>query len=299
MIQLCCNNFTMKKRNIGIVLTSAAVGIWSITLMAWLFMTFLKMLDPELASVYGDVDPARMAIVEAMFGAVVGIISIVCAALTALGAWLIKSAGKEAAVIASWAYVAKAWEITKKNIRLFLKVIAFMVLVNIVLSIPAFMYEENVWIVQMSDLFSSLANIYIEIGFVSIALLLVSGKKADFNALFVSLKPYVNFVIATILYSLIVGLGFILFIIPGIYFGLKYQLFPYFIIDRKAGILASLRLSGLATKGVKLDMLLLGLVLQLLTILALIPLGLGLLVMMPLSVIAWTLVYKKLEAQIK
>lgn len=55
--------------------------------------------------------------------------------------------------------------------------------------------------------------------------------------------------IAGIMLMIIVAVGLVLLIVPGIYWLIRFRFFPYFIIDKNAGIIESLKQSWHATNG--------------------------------------------------
>jgi hypothetical protein len=57
------------------------------------------------------------------------------------------------------------------------------------------------------------------------------GKVPDVEDLFRGYPHFLNYLAASILYGLMVAIGLILLIIPGIYLALKYQFYGYLIVD--------------------------------------------------------------------
>lgn len=65
-----------------------------------------------------------------------------------------------------------------------------------------------------------------------------------------SLKSYLNLLVATVIYSIIIGLGFALLVIPGLYLMGRLFPFPYLIVDRKMGVFEAFNVSWKMTKKV-------------------------------------------------
>jgi len=79
------------------------------------------------------------------------------------------------------------------------------------------------------------------------------GKKVGIET-FTSMTPHIfNYLAAQILMMLIIIGGFLLLIIPGVYFSMKYMFTPYLVIDKGLGPIEALKASGELTKGVKWD----------------------------------------------
>ena len=104
---------------------------------------------------------------------------------------------------------------------------------------------------------------------------------------------YIAYFFGTLLYSLLVGIGLIFFIVPGLYIGVACQFTPYLIIDRKLGPIEALKESARLTKGSRWGLLFLGLSMVALNILGSLLFGLGLLVTIPISFCAHVWAYRR------
>lgn len=103
-----------------------------------------------------------------------------------------------------------------------------------------------------------------------------------------------NYAIAAVLYGLIVVIGLILLIIPGIVLMLAYWFTPYIVVDRGLGPLEALKESARITKGRRLDLFLLLLAVLGLNIIGAILLFVGLLVSIPVTTLAVVHAYRTL-----
>lgn len=86
-------------------------------------------------------------------------------------------------------------------------------------------------------------GIGIYLGFIRLVLALHDTGKSSVNLLFSCFGLVQKGFFAGIIYFFIVTIGLILLVVPGIYFGLRLIFFPYFIVDKNAGIIDSLRRS--------------------------------------------------------
>jgi uncharacterized membrane protein len=85
--------------------------------------------------------------------------------------------------------------------------------------------------------------------------------------------------------------------LPGIYFAIRFYFFIYFIVDKKAGIIESLKRSWEITKGQAWNLFLFNLVLFGINLLGVICFLIGLLVTLPITGVATAFVYRKLLSQ--
>ena len=103
--------------------------------------------------------------------------------------------------------------------------------------------------------------------------------------------------IADLLFSLLLIVGLICFIIPGIYLYLRFQFFAQFIVDENAGIIESLKKSWNLTEGHELSLFLLMLAQLLILIIGVVLFLVGLLVAYPLVIMSQCYVYRLLNRQ--
>ena len=150
-----------------------------------------------------------------------------------------------------------------------------------------------------TSIFSFLAGAFISMGAINVALKSITGEKAEFGDFFAVYPLYLIFLISDFLFSVAVGIGTILLIIPGIYLFIRLQFFGYYIVDKNASgtdaIIESLQKSWELTRGMAGKVFLLDLALLGLIILGAIPLGLGLFIVFPLIALAYAYVYRRIE----
>ncbi len=191
--------------------------------------------------------------------------------------------------------VKQAWEIVKKNIKLVAMLVGAFIVFNIVQSAFSNYFRETALSIVISLAFSAL-SIFLEIGFLKIILKLVDGIKAEFSELWAYPQYFVNLFVSSIIFGLIVVVGLILLVVPGIYLALRLQFYSFYVVDKNAGFSDALKMSWEKTRGKVLDLFLFGLLLIALNILGALALLVGLLVTIPVSFVAVALLYRKLSA---
>ena len=95
----------------------------------------------------------------------------------------------------------------------------------------------------------------LSIGFTKLVLEFYDTGKSNVKRIFGAFRFLPTFFIAHIVYWAIVLVGLMFLVLPGIYLGLRLGFYRYFIIDKNAGIIDSLRMSFAMTKGHEWDML--------------------------------------------
>jgi uncharacterized membrane protein len=110
-------------------------------------------------------------------------------------------------------------------------------------------------------------------------------------------QPFWRFLGAELLTGIIVFIGFLLLVVPGIIAAIGLGFAPYSVIDRGKGPVEALKDSWHITKGHKGQLLLFGVTLLGLNLLGVIALVVGLLVTIPMTWLAVTHAYRALRAQ--
>jgi uncharacterized membrane protein len=135
------------------------------------------------------------------------------------------------------------------------------------------------------------------IGLIRIQLNTIDNKTAEFGQLFKAEGVFWQYLGGSILYGLIVIGGILLLIVPGIYWAIKYQFVLQLIVDKKLSPVEALKTSGTMTYGHKWWLLGFGIVLGLINIATIFTLFLGLIITIPVTVMAHMYVYRKLSVR--
>lgn len=190
------------------------------------------------------------------------------------------------------------WQTFKGNWKFLISLLIIIGAIVIVPETVAGALQETNPLLSLAFSFgSTILQIILLMGAIRITLEFIDQKKPSYEHLFSSYPLIIKFVMGTILYQLIVVLGFLLLIIPGIYWAIKYQYVGYLIVDKGIGPRGALSKSGALTEGIKIKLILFGLLLGLIVILGALALGVGLFVAIPVVMLATTYVYRQLLSQ--
>lgn len=188
------------------------------------------------------------------------------------------------------------WEVARQNIRFFAVVLIIMAAVSYFFSlidnsfpsdqvVPRFIVNILNWIV------SSITGI----GLIRIGLNFVDKKESQYIDLFSHYDRTVNYMAGSILYGLAIAIGLILLIIPGIYFGIRFQFFSYFIVEKNVGPVQALRMSWNLTKDLTWKLFVYGLIVMGINILGALALLLGLFLTIPTTQVATAYLFRHLS----
>src|SRR5215467_393510 len=135
----------------------------------------------------------------------------------------------------------------------------------------------------------------LEIGFLQICLGLYDGRKPKIANAFVPWSLGLEFLAGQVLYLIIVVIGTLLLIVPGVYLGVRYALFGLCLADSRAGLVHSFRKSAILSAGTWTKQFGILAALVLLNLLGASLVGVGLFVTIPVSVLVATAIYRQLS----
>jgi len=185
------------------------------------------------------------------------------------------------------------WETFKANIGFLILVLLIIWVVEAIFSVPgSFAYRNGA--LYVFNILSFLVGIFVSIAIIKVSLRYTYGQNADFTDLYTGYPYYLNMLGGSILYALIVIGGLILLIVPGIYWGIRYQFYGYIIIDQDLSPVEAIKKSGRIARGEWWHLLLFTLAVIGVNFLGALACGIGLFVTVPLTYVAHAYVYRRL-----
>ena len=187
------------------------------------------------------------------------------------------------------------WDTTKSNIGFFIGLLIVVhLLENIPGSIAALLEADFPILSTIVWIASVVLSMTVMMGVIKIYLRFCDGEKGEFSDLFSCYPLLFKYLVGSILYGVIVLLGLILLIIPGIVWAIKFQFFDYLIVDKGLGPIDALEKSSEITRGVKWDLFIFDILIGIINLLGLLCLVVGLFVTIPMTRVATAFVYRKL-----
>ncbi|MEN8203241.1 MAG: hypothetical protein ABFS28_11645 [Bacteroidota bacterium] len=124
----------------------------------------------------------------------------------------------------------------------------------------------------------------------------VRGERIEIRDMFVVFqKNYWNAVIANIVVGVIVGLGIVMLIVPGIIFACRLAFVPYLVVDREMDVMDALRVSWDMTRGHGWQIFFMGLLTIPVVIGGLLCLGVGIIISIMWIAAAFAAMYHAVE----
>jgi uncharacterized membrane protein len=189
------------------------------------------------------------------------------------------------------------WRTMRENLGLFIGFLVVSMLASLFLSGFADLFEKRLPLLSLLfNLGYVLLTIAINIVGIKIALKFCDNDQRPLAEV-ISFTPslFFKFAAGYILYSLLVAAGLILLIVPGLYFMVKYQYVIYYIADKDADISEAFGKSSQITKGIKWELFVFLILLSLINMAGVLCFFVGLLVTIPVTMVAMAFVYRKLS----
>lgn len=198
--------------------------------------------------------------------------------------------------------LSAGWEAFKANLSVFIifGLLAFGIWAaeQIGLAIGNQMGVLKPAILASVTLVARIAQLWLQLALFRVALRVVDGQPVSAEELFRPAAPdFLSFLLASVLYRLIVTGGLILLVVPGIIWAVRYGLYGFVVVDQHADPVAALKRSTVLTAGVRGELFVLGLALIGVNILGAMALGIGLVATVPVTAVAAARVYRQLTAR--
>jgi uncharacterized membrane protein len=181
----------------------------------------------------------------------------------------------------------------KKNFAFFIGVLIVVFVIQAIPQLIANQAQDAPAIGLLFSLIGFVLQLILSMGLIRIALKFVDGQQPEFGDLFGATSYFFSFLIASILYGLMVGVGMIFLIVPGIVLAIIFLMYQYAIVDQGLGPLEALQRSAELTKGVRWSLFFFGLLLFGINLLGALALGIGLFVTIPTTMVALAYVYRR------
>lgn len=190
------------------------------------------------------------------------------------------------------------WKTMKSNLLFFIGVLLVVILFSVIPDVMRNLMKEKLKLVSiLATVIFGILQIIVGMGLVKIVLKFCGNEKPSFLTLFSCIPLFFKYLFGTLLYTLIILGGFILLLIPGVIWGIRFQYAPYLIIDKGMGPIEALKKSSQITKGAKWELLAFNVVLLIINLLGFLSLIVGIFATIPTAMIAYAFVYRKLLAQ--
>lgn len=171
-----------------------------------------------------------------------------------------------------------------------LYVLAFIPQVYFVLRAPETPTQKS----EIVSLILTFVQLFLSLGFTKVMLLLVQDAYVEVADMFNNFRSFLSFFVASFLYGIAVFIGLFLLVVPGIFIAIRFQFYPYFIIEQGESSFTALQKSYNLSQNLSWELLLLGIAVVALNAVGVLLLGIGIIFTYPLTTMATAVVYKGL-----
>ncbi|KAA3661034.1 MAG: DUF975 family protein [Calditrichaeota bacterium] len=186
------------------------------------------------------------------------------------------------------------WQKTKEHIAFMLAAMILVIVIHAALAFAQVALEDEIFLVFLMMVAGLVIGTVIEMGFFKIALKVYDGQEPDFNDLIANFHLFLYYFAAGLLYGVMVLVGVLLFIIPGIILAIQFYFAFYLIVDKAMGPISALEMASKLSRGSRWDLFVFFLALIILNIIGAMLLLIGLFATIPMSLFATAYVYRKL-----
>jgi uncharacterized membrane protein len=191
--------------------------------------------------------------------------------------------------------ISYGWATFKKNPGPLLAVAAVVLVVNAVFSgLGNVLSRDAAGLGFVFQVGGFLVSILLALGLIRVALAVTRGEQADVAVLFQG-ERFGAYLGASILFGLMLAVGFLLCIVPGVIAAVIFGFYGYALVDRSLGVGEAFTRSGDITKGQRGTVFLLALALAGINLLGALACGVGLLVSYPVTIVAGGYAYRVLS----
>lgn len=185
------------------------------------------------------------------------------------------------------------WEAFVRNFFFFAALFAISLFPLLLLEAASKRWEEASFLWNVVKLASSLWRILTAMAVLSACLYIFDYGKASLLAFSGLFKRFVPYFVVTTLYGLMLGLGLMVFVVPGLYLGVVFQFAPYLVLDGAVGPIEALKESASLTRENRWELFMLDVLVILANLGGAFLFGIGVVVTVPVTFLAVTFVYRR------
>lgn len=191
------------------------------------------------------------------------------------------------------------WDTLRVNFAFYIKLLLVLIVVSL---IPAMIIAKltssfGPYLGLPLQFLNLVWQAVIGMGMMKICMKLYDRQAVEFSDLWSCIPSTLDYVIVKVVYTCIVIIGLLLLIIPGLIWAMQFFLASYLVVDRGTSAVAALKGSSAVTRGAKWDLGIFASVVLGLNFIGVLLLGVGLLVTLPITMLATVHAYRSLLKQ--
>ncbi|MDZ4834526.1 MAG: hypothetical protein SGJ27_12175 [Candidatus Melainabacteria bacterium] len=160
--------------------------------------------------------------------------------------------------------MSAGWQLLSDNFWTYARLASLSLLLMFLPDMASMALAFNSSVAFLSVIFLLLSvalKIILPLGLINIQIRMVNGQSVSSDDFWTPAGRFLAFLCAALIYAWVVSFGLLMFVVPGIIFGIMFQFFPYFIVEHKLGPIQALKASAAITAGAMWELFLLGVML--------------------------------------
>lgn len=198
--------------------------------------------------------------------------------------------------------ISRSWQLYKEHVGNLLLFLILITLISVVFGVIRFFTPLDSWFLYVVSFAETFVNVVMGIGFVRVLLNIAEDKEYSISTLFNQANPrlILHFVVGALISIVLICLGLLLFIVPGIYLAIRLQFLVFVLLKQeKPDFYRALNTSWRLTENKVFDLAALSFLSFVLLILGVLAFVIGAVLVAPLaelfSVVAFTLIHTNLK----
>jgi len=195
--------------------------------------------------------------------------------------------------------VTKSWQCTKAQLWILVGLMIGYIILYVTLILISLPLQKSIVGVSVITLINACISLIFALGYLKNIFQALDGIEPQFSAYGQQARKIFTFFGASMLMGIIVAIGTLCLIIPGVYLAIRLQFYAAFIIEEDCGVIESLKRSWAITEGEVLHLLLVFLVMYGIIILGFMVFFIGIFVAYPMIYIMYAEVFRKLNSPLQ
>lgn len=194
--------------------------------------------------------------------------------------------------------VRESWRLFKKRWATVYGLFLFYFLVSMFSSVAGYLFQDSEILYFLFNLLSWFFTTIVNMGVIKSLIYLARGKEVNMELIFSTYKDIWKYIWAGIRVGIVVFVGYLLLIVPGIIWTIKYMFTLFLVVDKGLTAKEAMDMSAKMTDGVKWQLFGLYFLMALFALSGTFVLVAGLFITVPVASLSYYIIYNRLLAKV-
>lgn len=194
--------------------------------------------------------------------------------------------------------VTFGWNTMRANVGFFIALVTLTFSIHLVTVIAEKLIGEGHPFVSIVIFIATwMIGLVLQVVYIRVGLRFYDGEECGLEDLLASPRLLAKLFVGGLLYGVVVLIGLLLLILPGVIWAMQFQFFSYLLVDKGLGLMEAFKRSAALTKGSRATLFFFWVLLFCINLAGVLALLVGLYATIPTTIVALAAVYRKLLAQ--